>query len=822
MSFSLSGSSVIQTGTDANLSGMVGIGGVTLEGNTYILNGRRLVVSGDLTMNGWTEKIQFRNSPTDTINNSASQISVPSGGKFTVSTNRTINGGDVNRLLPVIDFGDFRLTFGITAFGNASRRHIACDIGGEVNLSGVFTARTIGSGLAYALDGTTNIRDAFFINQSNTQGSNQQFAFAGGGAIQVDNGNIIGYAYTDRGGDWQSVNGLTVSEDSEGYVWNGAYVTPRYLELDGYDPAQISVNDWRTNLYAAGGVGSVVNLLNCSVGNALKYTSNQTVAFQLRLLLTNVLNVTPVDTTFNSISTKIYATDINNGNRDIDFTPPGQAPITASTDIVYTAAGADITFNVLSGVMNPDRTLDARGLSGGADLLFLGISYNHKIATFQPNLTGLGNKTISPIHPDDTDITEPNYLITAALGSIDTSQRVYDRAKLFLFDNYSGESQTIVTRSGNIIDTRSYNFIASATHAQAFSFDGSTVFLKAATFAGDIETTGSVSLDAISDGQTIIDSQDVTISTLPASLTLDNAVLNLPAGSDVTAYEEINTAGYRATAHGEYVARGKDASIIDANGFNVTIITDPLPTPSTMIWDGDLSVRWAIYDQTGTFIESGDGDKTLANAGDVDSGPWTIVSHRAGHAAQIDKWVSDDGTTTSLSFSGALQSQVNGGVAYVAMPTPNVTAGIFDNKIRCLIKNTSVAKQEVYTAQQDFLNTDAGLDWIRITTLILPPTHGFMNGQAGYFNVQGFTYDSVPGVTPESKINAVFENTATHSFGLTDNGGTQLGGGAVNAAAVARAVWNAHRTDHANEGSMGEALDVGSDCSKIAAQNTQT
>ena len=126
MSFSLSGSSVIQTGTDANLSGMVGIGGVTLEGNTYILNGRRLVVSGDLTMNGWTEKIQFRNSPTDTINNSASQISVPSGGKFTVSTNRTINGGDVNRLLPVIDFGDFRLTFGITAFGNASRRHIAC------------------------------------------------------------------------------------------------------------------------------------------------------------------------------------------------------------------------------------------------------------------------------------------------------------------------------------------------------------------------------------------------------------------------------------------------------------------------------------------------------------------------------------------------------------------------------------------------------------------------------------------------------------------------------------------------------------------------
>ena len=122
-----------------------------------------------------------------------------------------------------------------------------------------------------------------------------------------------------------------------------------------------------------------------------------------------------------------------------------------------------------------------------------------------------------------------------------------------------------------------------------------------------------------------------------------------------------------------------------------------------MIWDGDLSVRWAICDQTGTFIESGDGDKTLAHAGDVDSGPWTIVSHRAGHAAQIDKWVSDDGTTTSLSFSGALQSQVNGGAAYVAMPTPNVTAGIFDNKIRCLIKNTSVAKQEVYTAQQDSL-----------------------------------------------------------------------------------------------------------------------
>ena len=217
-----------------------------------------------------------------------------------------------------------------------------------------------------------------------------------------------------------------------------------------------------------------------------------------------------------------------------------------------------------------------------------------------------------------------------ALTTQGTTRDAFDALGVYSEDNHAGEGRWLVSRVGDMLDCGAYSVTATASSNLAVT--ASQITLKAATFAGDIKTTGSVSLDAISDGHTIIDSQDVTISILPASLTLDNAVLNLPAGSDVTAYEEINTGGYRATADGEYVARGKDASIIDANGFNVTVITDPLPTPSTFIWDGDGTIRWAIYDQTGTFIESGDGDKTLAHAGDVDSGTWTIVSHKIGHA----------------------------------------------------------------------------------------------------------------------------------------------------------------------------------------------
>jgi hypothetical protein len=95
-------------------------------------------------------------------------------------------------------------------------------------------------------------------------------------------------------------------------------------------------------------------------------------------------------------------------------------------------------------------------------------------------------------------------------------------------------------------------------------------------------------------------------------------------------------------------------------------------------------------------------------------------------------------------------------------------------KSGCLWK-TLLKAQAAYDAQHNFLSTDAGLDWIKTTGLVLPPAHGTLNGQAGYFSVEGFLYDNVSGATPQSKIDTAFESTASHDYGVIDNGGTILG-----------------------------------------------
>ncbi len=414
-----------------------------------------------------------------------------------------------------------------------------------------------------------------------------------------------------------------------------------------------------------------------------------------------------------------------------------------------------------------------------------------------------------------------------ALTTQGNTRDAFDCLGIYSEDNHAGEGRWLVSRVGDMLDCGAYSVTATASSNLAVT--ASQITLKAATFAGDIKTTGSVSLDAISDGHTIIDSQDVTISILPASLTLDNAVLNLPAGSDVTAYEEINTGGYRATADGEYVARGKDASIIDANGFNVTVITDPLPTPSTFIWDGDGTIRWAIYDQTGTFIESGDGDKTLAHAGGVDSGTWTIVSHKIGHVPQIDRWVSDDGSVTNSGFVGAEIKRSTGEPAVSDDPFPDVSTSIVPpkppmtkGKIRTLLANTTVSPQQIINSQQSFINTDAGLNWVRLNEPTSYPTWASMNGITYLLSKEMFTYDSVPGATPEAAISATLISSATHDNIELINGGVIVSGGAVTSKDIATAVWASLSAENTNDGTMGAALGLTFDYSKIAAQNTQT
>lgn len=123
---------------------------------------------------------------------------------------------------------------------------------------------------------------------------------------------------------------------------------------------------------------------------------------------------------------------------------------------------------------------------------FGSISYLHNVVA--KTVTATADITDTIIYSNDASITQTNKATVDAYTAIDTSAKLYDRAKSWLFDNYTGQLVEIVTRSGDLIDAGSYNVTIDATAAQAFSVAGNTITIKASTYTGDMTTTGIITL----------------------------------------------------------------------------------------------------------------------------------------------------------------------------------------------------------------------------------------------------------------------------------------------------------------------------------------
>jgi hypothetical protein len=140
-----------------------------------------------------------------------------------------------------------------------------------------------------------------------------------------------------------------------------------------------------------------------------------------------------------------------------------------------------------------------------------------------------------------------------AYTTIDNPEEFYDRAKSYLYDNYAGETATIVSRSGNTINAGSYNLVVDASAASVFAFDGSTITIKATQFVGNIISSGTF---------TLLNGAEI-LGTYGTTTVLPWTVTNVEAGStiqlfNVTQNAEIEnlvvsgTAGTKVSASGSY------------------------------------------------------------------------------------------------------------------------------------------------------------------------------------------------------------------------------------------------------------------------------
>jgi hypothetical protein len=481
MSFSLSGTTITQVGTDTSLSGLSGIAGVTVtnigEATIYNIGSRDLVINGTLSF-----ATQKRASSTS---QNGEQLLIPANGKVggvlqingsltlgsfdTNSANYTNNGG-VAAIYQGVDNG----TSSAGGFAGTGPSLISLNASGTLKCFGraIYTS----GGLAAFAGSTLEIRDSYFAAYRTywytdyilTDTVLQTEFFIVSVATEfsgIINKNIASYV---------ALSGSTP---------DGTYTVKDIPKLpDGDSLIQ----------FGSPSIDVILNIQNSTEGSDYAYASLDSIR-HYTLNFKRILNVAINDTAGIAIEDAKFQSRGKAGVVTTELTDSSGETGEFEVDIAQNITDNGVaTIEYYSKNNNDTDVFDYRT-----------ISYNHML--FSPpteNLKGIGTKQFSVALLDDLSITQSTKATVDAYTELETSAKFYDRAKSFLYDNYDGETATIVTRSGDTIDAGSYDVVVDATASPAFAFDGSTITIHADTFTGNITTTSTVTLSngAIIDG----------------------------------------------------------------------------------------------------------------------------------------------------------------------------------------------------------------------------------------------------------------------------------------------------------------------------------
>lgn len=495
MAFSLSGSTITQSGTDASLAGLAAIAGVTTVAQathtTYNIGNLQLLVTGTLTIDPEIETLYCG---------------------YVSATTRMV------RVTGTLNIGKAITENGFTRYSE---------------------------GLAIYLDDTV---DAFvqpgYIEFTNTSTFNwnggtisQQFGVSGfyGGVVRVNSANAK-WIYRGRSSNnqlRQETNDLIASAFT--FIGGDMAIVGTSMQLNGYNPIHctgaLAHSSATPNVeyilrdYAGGDKGNQKDvkcwagnrtiLYNSATGTDLKVGSHQPNATAFGTVRV-YSEVDIVATQFGSgaiAGAKLWFQDYNNGNRrlydqeapnidlrnTITYTATSDGSGVFATQLVLTGAVlADLSYGAATDATNTGMyAWDYRSKNGNTtDLFDIALaSYNH--ALLQLNdvpLKGAGGVSQSAVFFVDQSLTQATKATVDAYTTLETPQKFYDRAKSWLVDNYTGQATTLVSRSGTLIDAGSYNVTIDATAAQAFALLGNTITIKANIYTGDMTTTGVITL----------------------------------------------------------------------------------------------------------------------------------------------------------------------------------------------------------------------------------------------------------------------------------------------------------------------------------------
>lgn len=525
MSFSLAGNVITQTGTDTDLTGLVGIAGVTVNDGVYSLDNLRLVIDGTLDISRVTDVLRFVNYLDQAGTNGVLEIN----GTFDNSAFRSVGGVAFNDDSPSIIFDFAR---GSTVRNGSYDRFITSNIGSTTTIEGVVLFNDdVSSGSGHQLDfqfeGTTVLQNAKFINQLVDQTNNLLFVSDASSSLTINNCEF--YGVTVRVADNTTIiNGLIVYGGADTININtGSPIED--LQISGLQ-GQGSGNVFRTaaaSLKYARLIDYFTDIAAPIDISNINLSSND----GSQAILQNTVNFTVLDTDGLAIeNTTIYAQDVDNGSRPSTNYGAGELyEIATSGTLTYLAltdSNGQRTFNVISGIFYQESGgdfVDNRGISNGYNLEFNIAKYGKSLVSVTPNLyqpsvknielsllpdfsTTEQDAAIVANYPITVDITGNTLTLTGDSATLQTltAEQFYDLVLLYFTDiaNYVGQKTTPITRSGNQIDAKALD-----------------VVLDYITFDPDdtITTTGTVTLQNGSTANFFDSNQDSSLSEISNS-----------------------------------------------------------------------------------------------------------------------------------------------------------------------------------------------------------------------------------------------------------------------------------------------------------------
>jgi len=553
MSFAYSAGVITQTGTDTDLSGLSGLTGVTVLGTSdyviYHIDSARIDVQGTLTINPNIECLHFNS------NALRNELKVSSG-------TLNIDGGITSGSVTIYSKNNWMITDQLRqdAF-NSNGASLIVNSGGTLNWTGgVLQTYSV---VSFENNSTVTFNNAIILQNESTQTQvkieTPNVAFNGPLSVLNKRVNCKNFSLLD-----QFTPQLSVVEFSNG--------TP---VITNFNDADTNSSPYRIRS------GVKTDIINNELGNAITIAvfPGTSVNGSGVARIYRRCDFSTKDSSDTAISgVKIYAKNYDDTNRfdhsatwgaGYDFTSDIEYNFT--TDVSGLVSNEDILVKASSQPTTTDTSQETsdftKSQNGSFDFFYC--VYDKTLKTTNVDLIGSGDLSINEVLIDDLSVTESTKATVDAYTELETPEKFYDRAKAYLYDNYAGETSTIVSRSGNTINLGSYDLVIDATASPAFALAGNTITIHADTFTGNLTTTGTITL---SNGAIVIGSYTDTSGT---TTTLSYAITGLVANSRVQIYNvttatEVSNAVVAGTSVSGTYNEGGDYTAGDSVRIRVT------------------------------------------------------------------------------------------------------------------------------------------------------------------------------------------------------------------------------------------------------------